>query len=162
MRTTVTLLAAVLAMLAQAAAGQIAAHKKTDGSILLTPIDVTKTPGPGGPVPIPYPNVQAGDKSTAKGTTPANKPIAKSSARSHKKAGSTVPGTQGGASAAGVAAPFIPGGSVVSATISGSGAIKPGSAPALPQPVVVPPLPVKQPLPVLAPLPVQRMDIRTR
>jgi len=40
------------------------AHSKSDGSSVVFP-DVCKTPGPGGPVPIPYPNT--GKSSDASG-----------------------------------------------------------------------------------------------
>ncbi|MEY1554184.1 DUF4150 domain-containing protein [Yoonia sp. R2331] len=42
-------------------------HKKSDGIAICGPPDVCKTPSPGGPVPIPYPNI-ALSKHLAKGT----------------------------------------------------------------------------------------------
>ena len=42
-------------------------HKKSAGQIICGPPDVCKTPSPGGPVPIPYPNI-AMSNTLAKGT----------------------------------------------------------------------------------------------
>jgi len=116
------------------------------------PVDVAKTPAPPNPaVPTPYPNTvhgmgvpdsqKEGSKTRVQGETVLkNKSSFKHSAGDEAgsraqaaagKGGAAGPGATGVASAAGeagaLAAPFVPGGAVVSAAVSGSGGAAAGA-----------------------------------